>query len=205
MYVGMLWSIINFTQKSWQEGRAQKVVDSVIIIEHSKVERTLSKKGDDIDVQTIGVFIISSGCRRLLMSRCLDRTTVSRSGMETLAECDQCGAGSGSDLTSRRAVARSGSRCRSCSTSCRLGAWCATYSAIPTATASGRGTGRCSAPHPRVTGLELDQVPQRNTRSGRIYSCWQCWVIQKYCAARDGWESGANGLSKDRLVVGVAA
>jgi hypothetical protein len=60
----------------------------VILVEHSKVERTLSEKGGDIDVQTIGVFIISSGCQQLLMSWCLDRTTVSCSGMEALAECD---------------------------------------------------------------------------------------------------------------------
>jgi hypothetical protein len=188
VHVGMPWSMINFAQESGRGGRGGEVVDLVILVEHSKVECTLSEKGGDIDVQTMGVFIIGSGCRRLLMSRCLDRTTVSRSGMEALAECDQCGARSGIDLTSRRVVAGSGSRCRSCSTSCRLGAWCAPCSATPTATASGRGTGRCSAPHPRVMGLELDRFHNGIRDQGGIYSCWRCWVIQKYCAARDGWE-----------------
>jgi hypothetical protein len=60
--------MIDFAQESGRGGRGREVVDSVILVEHGKVERRLLQEADKIDVQAMGLFIISSGCRRLLMS-----------------------------------------------------------------------------------------------------------------------------------------
>jgi superfamily II DNA helicase RecQ len=90
MHVGMLWSMINFAQESGRGGQGREVVDSVILVEHGEVERRLLQEADKIDVQAMGLFIISSGCRRLLMSQYIDRTGVSCGDLEQSAGCDWC-------------------------------------------------------------------------------------------------------------------
>jgi hypothetical protein len=37
-------------------------VDLVIVVEQGEVEQTIARKGEDLDVQAIGIFIISSRC-----------------------------------------------------------------------------------------------------------------------------------------------
>jgi superfamily II DNA helicase RecQ len=90
MHVGMLWSMINFAQESGRGGQGREVVDSVILVEHSEVERRLLQEADKINVQAMGLFIISSSCQQLLMSRYIDRTGVSCGDLEQSAGCDQC-------------------------------------------------------------------------------------------------------------------
>jgi superfamily II DNA helicase RecQ len=68
MHIGMLWSMINFAQESGRGGQEREVVDLVILVEHSEVERRLLQEADKINVQVIGLFIISSSCQQLLMS-----------------------------------------------------------------------------------------------------------------------------------------
>ena len=52
----------------------------------------MKQKSDDLDVQAMGTFIISSGCRRGLMSGYLDGKRVECNDIKT-AGCDQCGEG----------------------------------------------------------------------------------------------------------------
>jgi superfamily II DNA helicase RecQ len=91
MHVGMLWSMIDFAQESGRGGQGGEVVDLVILVEHSEVERRLQQEADKIDVQAMGLFIIGSSCRRLLMSQYMDRTGVSCGDLEQSAGCNQCG------------------------------------------------------------------------------------------------------------------
>jgi superfamily II DNA helicase RecQ len=93
VHVGMLWSMIDFAQESGRGGRAGEVVDLVILVEHGEVERRLLQEVDKIDVQAMGLFIVGSGCRRLLMSWYMDRAGVSCGDLEQSAGCDWCGDG----------------------------------------------------------------------------------------------------------------
>ena len=63
MHVGMLWSIIDYAQESGRGGRAGERVNSVVLVKHGEVERTIKQKSDNLDVQAMGTFIISSSCR----------------------------------------------------------------------------------------------------------------------------------------------
>jgi hypothetical protein len=82
--------MINFAQESRRGGQGREVVDSVILVEHSKVEQRLLQEADKINVQAIGLFIISSSCQQLLISQYIDRTGVSCSNLEQSARCNQC-------------------------------------------------------------------------------------------------------------------
>ncbi|UPX19130.1 uncharacterized protein EKO05_0009402 [Ascochyta rabiei] len=93
LHVGMLWSMIDYAQESGRGGRAGEAVDSVILVGHSKVEQTLAVQPDNINVLAIGLFIVGSGCWRLLMSWYMDRIGVSCSDLEGAAGCDRCGDG----------------------------------------------------------------------------------------------------------------
>jgi superfamily II DNA helicase RecQ len=92
LHVGMPWSMIDFAQESGRGGRAGERVDSVLVVEQGEVERTMARKGEDLDVQAMGIFIIGSGCRRALMSSYLDGKPVSCNDVES-AGCDRCGEG----------------------------------------------------------------------------------------------------------------
>ena len=58
-----------------------------MLVEKSKVEQTIKQKSSDLDVQAIGVFIISSRCRQGLISSYLDSRQVECNNLET-ASCD---------------------------------------------------------------------------------------------------------------------
>ncbi|KAI1516665.1 RecQ family helicase [Pyrenophora tritici-repentis] len=92
LHVGMPWSMIDYAQESGRGGRAGERVDAVVLVEKGEVERTIKQKSSDLDVQAIGMFIISSGCRRGLMSGYLDGRRVECNDLET-AGCDRCGEG----------------------------------------------------------------------------------------------------------------
>jgi hypothetical protein len=126
--------VIDFAQESRQGERAGKVVDSVILVEHSEVERTLAEKGDDMDVQAMGVFIISNSCRRLLMSQYLGQAGVSCGDVEPPAGCDRCGDGTRQRLDEEESSSREWQQVQS--TSCAPGAWRAPCSATPNASYS---------------------------------------------------------------------
>ena len=83
---------MDYAQESGRGGRAGERVDSVILVEQDEVERTMRQRSDDLDVQAIGTFIISSGCRRGLMSGYLDGKQVECNNIES-AGCDRCGEG----------------------------------------------------------------------------------------------------------------
>ena len=58
-----------------------------MLVEKGKVEQTIKQKSSNLDVQAIGVFIISSGCRQGLISGYLDGRQVECNDLET-ASCD---------------------------------------------------------------------------------------------------------------------
>ena len=62
MYIGMLQSIINYAQESRRGGRASERVNSIIIVEQAKVEHTMQQKSNNLDVQAIGMFLLSNRC-----------------------------------------------------------------------------------------------------------------------------------------------
>lgn len=68
LHVRMPWTIIDFAQESGRSGRVGERVDSVVLVQDREVEKSIEQKANSIDVQAIGVFLISSGCRRMLMS-----------------------------------------------------------------------------------------------------------------------------------------
>ena len=92
LHVGMPWSMIDYAQESGRGGRAGERVDAVVLVEKGEVERTMKQKSGDLDVQAMGVFLLSSGCRRGLMSGYLDGRRVECNDLET-AGCDRCGEG----------------------------------------------------------------------------------------------------------------
>jgi hypothetical protein len=59
------------------------------LFEHSKVEQTLQKKSDNLDVQAMGMFLLGSGCQQKLISSYIDATAVGCNIIES-AGCDQC-------------------------------------------------------------------------------------------------------------------
>jgi superfamily II DNA helicase RecQ len=87
LHVGMPWSMTDFAQESGRGGQEGQTVDAVILVAQGEVEQRLQQKSDDIDVQAIGAFITDSGCRRALMSGCLDGKGVTCSDIEA-AGCD---------------------------------------------------------------------------------------------------------------------
>jgi hypothetical protein len=64
----------------------------VILVEEGEVEQTIEKKKEDIDVQAMGVFLVSTRCRQALISGYLDRKRTSCTDIES-ARCDRCGEG----------------------------------------------------------------------------------------------------------------
>lgn len=82
--------MIDYAQETGRGGRSSEQVASIVLVEHSKVERVMKQKSEDLDVQAIGLFLISSGCRRGLMSSYLDRKQVDCNSIGA-AECDRCG------------------------------------------------------------------------------------------------------------------
>jgi hypothetical protein len=52
--------MINFAQESRRSRRAREQVDLVIIVKQREVKQTIARKGEDLDVQAIGIFIIGS-------------------------------------------------------------------------------------------------------------------------------------------------
>lgn len=187
MHVGMLQSIIDFTQESGQGGRASEVVDSVILVEHGEVEQTLSKKGDDINVQAIGVFIISSSCRQLLISQYLDRTRVSYSDMEALARCDRCRDGIRQWLNEQESSSQEQQQVQELFNELR--ARCVVYYLLGNAGGYSEWQKhrimQCTA-HLGVTRLKLDRFCNGMRDQGGIYSCQRCQVSQKYYVTQEG-------------------
>ena len=88
----MLWSIINYAQESGRGGQASERVDLVVLVEYSEVERTIKQKSDNLDVQAIGTFLISSSCWQGLISGYLDGKRVKCNNINA-ASCDWCGEG----------------------------------------------------------------------------------------------------------------
>jgi hypothetical protein len=62
-----------------------------VLVEEGEVEQRMKRESDDLDVQAIGVFIISSSCRQGLISSYLDSKQVECSNLGSeAAGCDQC-------------------------------------------------------------------------------------------------------------------
>jgi superfamily II DNA helicase RecQ len=193
MHVGMPWSMIDFAQESGRGGRAGEAVDSVILVEHGEVERTLSEKGDDIDVQAMGVFIVGSGCRRLLMSRYLDRTGMSCSDVEGSAGCDRCGDGIRQwlDEQERRSyewqqVEELFYKLRQGCAICWLFGQC--EAAEDRESWKEHQTMKCER-DVEVNARVVDDFRRKISDGGGGHSCRRCWVSQKYCATGEKWDS----------------
>jgi superfamily II DNA helicase RecQ len=92
IHIDWPFSVLDYAQESGRGGRAGERVDSVVLVQHGEVEKTMEEKADSMDVQAMGVLLIGSGCRRMLMSRYLDGLGVSCGDVES-AGCDRCGEG----------------------------------------------------------------------------------------------------------------
>ena len=57
LYIGILWSIIDYIQESGRGSRAGETIDSIILIEDGQVEARLIKSSGLINVYIIGLFI----------------------------------------------------------------------------------------------------------------------------------------------------
>jgi superfamily II DNA helicase RecQ len=92
LHVGMPWSMTDFAQASRRRGQGGEQVDVVVVVGHGEVEKQIEKESDDINVQAMGHFLISSGCRRELMSLYLDTEGVRCRDIKAVS-CNQCGEG----------------------------------------------------------------------------------------------------------------
>jgi hypothetical protein len=52
----------DFAQASGRRGRRGKQVDVVVVVGHREVEKRIEKESNNINVQAIGHFLISSRC-----------------------------------------------------------------------------------------------------------------------------------------------
>lgn len=196
LHVGMPWSMIDYAQESGRGGRAGEVVDSVILVGHGEVEETLAKNADNIDVSAIGFFIIGSGCRRLLMSRYMDRVGVSCSDLEGSAGCDRCGDGLRPWLDEQQRHGREWEQMEQLFDELRAGcvACCMMHEAGSEEWRDHR-TMQCTA-HSGVTGRDLDEFRKAMIKAAGPRkkeavknNCWRCWVSQKYCATGEDREA----------------
>jgi choline kinase len=88
----MLYSIIEFAQATGRGGWAGERVDSVVLIKKGAVKRLIKQKTKDINVQAIGIFLISNGCWRAWMSSYLNSKRIECSDINSAA-CDWCSEG----------------------------------------------------------------------------------------------------------------
>jgi hypothetical protein len=182
LHVGMPWSMIDFAQESGRGGRNGEVVDSVVLVEHGEVERMLAQKGADVDVQAVGAFVTSTGCRRWLMSAYMDRSGVSCGDLEESAGCDQCGDGTRQWLDEQ--VSYSGEWQQVEELFSELQAGCVVCCMVDKAGSEAwrqHRTMKCTV-HRGVTGMEVDAFRRGIVDRGGTHSCLRCWVSQKYCA-----------------------
>jgi hypothetical protein len=77
----------DFAQASGRRGHRGKQVDVVVVVGHGEVEKRMEKESNNIDVQAIGHFLISSRCRQELMSLYLDIEGVRCRDIEAVS-CD---------------------------------------------------------------------------------------------------------------------
>ena len=184
VHVGMPWSMIDFAQESGRGGRAGERVDSVVLVEHGEVERTMKRKSDDLDVQAMGTFIIGSGCRRGLMSGYLDGKRVECNDVET-AGCDRCGEGARGWQDAQREASVEWQQVQEVLDEMREGCVvCAMLGEAGSEEWRRHKVVQCTA-YPGVTGLEVDRFRREIRDAGGSHSCRQCWVSQKYCATRE--------------------
>jgi superfamily II DNA helicase RecQ len=181
LHVGMPWSMIDYAQESGRGGRAGERVDSVILVEHGEVERTMERMSEDLDVQAMGMFLIGSGCRRGLMSGYLDGKRVVCNDIES-AGCDRCGEGTREWQESQREASTEWQQVQEVMDEIREGcAVCWMLGEAGTEAWREHRTMQCTA-YTGVTGLELDGFRRQIRDGGGSHSCRRCWVSQKYCA-----------------------
>lgn len=181
LHVGMPWSMIDFAQESGRGGRAGERVDSVIVVEEGEVKRTMVQKGEDLDVQAMGMFLTGSGCRRGLMSGYLDGKQVSCNDVES-AGCDRCGEGIREWQDSQVEASLGWQHVQELMDEIRAGcAVCCIAGEAGTEEWKRHKVLQCTA-YPGMTGIEVDQFRQRIRDGGGTHSCRRCWVSQKYCA-----------------------
>lgn len=196
LHVGMPWSMIDYAQESGRGGRAGEVVDSVILVGHGEVEQTLAVQPDNIDVSAMGLFIVGSGCRRLLMSRYMDWIRVSCSDLEGAAGCDRCGDGVRPWLDEQQRHGREWGQVEQLFNELRAGCVaCCMMDEAGSEEWRQHRTMQCAA-HQGVTGRELDDFRMAMTRARGASrnetvknNCWRCWVSQKYCATGEDKEA----------------
>jgi superfamily II DNA helicase RecQ len=200
LHVGMPWSMIDFAQESGRGGRAGERVDSVIVVEEGEVERTIARKGEDLDVQAMGMFLTGSGCRRGLMSGYLDGKQVSCNDVES-AGCDRCGEGIREWQDSQVEASSGWQQVQELMDDIRAGcAVCCIAGEAGTEEWKKHKVLQCTA-YPGMTGMEVDRFRQGIRDGGGTHSCRRCWVSQKYCATG---EDVGNRCQWPNVVVPVA-
>jgi superfamily II DNA helicase RecQ len=185
LHVGMPWSMIDYAQESGRGGRAGERVDSVILAELGAVKRTMKQKSEDLDVQAMGAFLLSSGCRRGLMSGYLDGRSVGCEEAEA-ARCDRCGEGVDEWMSAQQEISAEWQRVRETMDKLRDG--CAMCWVMETAVRGREGTEwqghrtmQCTV-FEDLGGEGLDAFRRGVRDQGDCHSCRRCWVSQRYCA-----------------------
>jgi superfamily II DNA helicase RecQ len=180
--------MIDYAQESGRGGRAGELADSVIVVEQGEVERAMQQKGDDLDVQAMGMFLVGSGCRRGLMSSYLDGKRVECNDID-LAGCDRCGEGSSEWYAAQARASREWEQVQAVMDELRHG--CALCWVLQQRgeeeDEEEDGRSRVWQEHKTIvcsewvglTGADMDKF----RRDGKgTHSCRRCWVSQKYCA-----------------------
>ncbi|KAH0352647.1 hypothetical protein KCU83_g3356, partial [Aureobasidium melanogenum] len=93
MHMDLPYGMINYAQESGRAGRAGEEVDSIVIVEHGKVEN-MRQAGRirGLDEEIMAEFVTTRKCRRQVMSKYLDGKFIA-CGAGDMAQCDRCGEG----------------------------------------------------------------------------------------------------------------
>jgi hypothetical protein len=200
----MPWSMTDFAQESGRGGQEGQTVDAVILVAQGEVEQRLQQKSDDIDVQAIGAFITDSGCRRALMSGCLDGKGLTCSDIEA-AGCDRCGDGVRKWMEEKERHSREWQRVWEQMDELRQGCaicWVLRQCEDKNEEEAWRGhwTIQCNR-DAEVNTQVVDGFRRKIRDGGGGHNCRRCWVSQKYCATGEKWE---NKCQWPNVVIPVA-
>lgn len=193
MHEGMPWSMTDYAQESGRGGRGGEQVDSIILVEHGTVEKRMLEKGEDLDVQAMGVFLLGSGCRRELMSGYMDATAVGCNDVAS-AGCDRCGEGASIVGKLQEEASTQWEQVETLFDELRGGCvLCCMLDEGGSSEWRQHRTMQCKV-HARegVTGLEVDRFRKRITDRTSKNNCRKCWVSQKYCATGEDKDKGCQ-------------
>lgn len=92
LHVGLPYGMIDYAQETGRAGRGGETVDSVILLEDGEVERRAKTEAVSIDRSAMAAFVMTTECRRGVMSAYLDGKEATCAEIDCAA-CDRCGEG----------------------------------------------------------------------------------------------------------------